>query len=623
MIYDLAANQAKYKRTGDQPLPTLPDLHAFVVMGLSCAALYLFSREHIRAEATSLWVLLALALIFYLYPYDDFRPADIFANFGHEGLVTVCALMVLGQGLDRTGAMQPLVTVLARTWVRRPRFALFVTLVTSWATSGFINDTPQIVMLIPVLVACSLRAGKAPSNVLLPMGMAVLLGGMTTTIGSGTNILAVGIASEFGMSIGMFDFFVPAAVGGAVGLLYLWLVAPRLLPVRKPLTSESSPRLFNAVLHVKATGFAAGRTLAEVRKRTEQRMRIDRISRGDGLLPVKEPSVQLQAGDRLYVRDTADNLKNYERLLGATLYNTSDVGTPVSAGVPLDEEGQQLAEAVISRSSPLHNRTLNAAHFSTLYNLVPLAIHRTMSGADLSEDLSNIRLQAGDVLLVQGARDAIAELRSSGSILVLDGTIDLPHTDRAPWALMILLMVVLVAAFGLLPMSLSALVGVAAMLVTRCLRWRDLGPALSLPLILLVTASLSLGDALTVTGAIDYIAKLFVAGFGGMPVPVILSGLMLLLILATNVVTNNTVAVIGVPIAISMAGQLGAPAEPFVVAAIFAANMSYATPIGYQGNLLIMSAGGYKFADFVRVGVPLTILMWLTFSFFLPVWYGL
>jgi di/tricarboxylate transporter len=374
------------------------------------------------------------------------------------------------------------------------------------------------------------------------------------------------------------------------------------------------------VLHVRASGFAAGRTLAEVRKRTGQRMRIDRIARGDGLLPVKEPSVQLQAGDRLYVRDTADNLKEFERLLGATLYNASDISTPVIEVASPDEEGLQLAEAVISRSSPLHNRTLNAAHFSKLYNLMPLAIHRSMSGADLSEDLSNIRLQAGDVLLVQGAREAIAELRSSGSILVLDGTIDLPHTDRAPWALVILLMVVLMAAFGLLPMSLSALVGVAAMLLTRCLRWRDLGPALSMPLILLVAASLSLGDALTVTGGIDYIAQLFVAGFGGMPVPVILSGLMLLLILATNIVTNNTVAVIGVPIAISMARQLGVPAEPFVVAAIFAANMSYATPIGYQGNLLIMSAGGYKFADFVRVGVPLTVIVWLTFSFFLLVW---
>lgn len=592
-------------------------------MGLTIGALYLFSREHIRAEATSLVVLLALALLFYLFPYKEFRPADLFANFGHEGLVTVCALMILGSGLDRTGAMQPLVTVLARTWIHRPRLALFVTLVAAWATSGFINDTPQIVMLIPVLVACTMRAGRAPSDVLLPMGMAVLIGGMTTTIGSGTNILAVGIAADFGVDFHMFDFFVPAAVGGLVGLLFLWLVAPRLLPERRPLMTDTSPRLFNGILYINADSVAVGRTVAEVRRRTEDRMRIERIGRGEGLFVAKLPSVRLQPGDRLYVRDTADRLKEFERALGATLYNASDVQNPVAEGAPLRSEGQQLAEVVVSRSSPLHNRSLNTAHFSSLYNLVPLAIHRTRTGADTAEDLSDIRLQAGDVLLVQGTRHAIAELRSSGSMLVLDGTIDLPHTDRAPWALGILLAVVVAAATGLLPMSLASLCGVAAMLLFRCLRWRDLGTSLSMPVILLVVASLSLGDAMTITGAIDFIAQLFVSGTAGLPVPVILSGLMLVLAVITNMVTNNTVAVIGVPIAIRIAEQLAAPVEPFVVAAIFAANMSYATPIGYQGNLLIMSAGGYKFADFVRVGVPLTILMWVTFSIFLPIYYGL
>ncbi len=604
-------------------MPILPDLHAWVAMALTLGALYLFSREHIRAEATSLAVLLILALLFYLFPYGGFRPADLFANFGHEGLVTVCALMVLGQGLDRTGAMQPVVTLLARAWATRPTLALLVTLVLAWATSGFINDTPQIVMLIPVLVACTMRARVAPSRVLLPMGMAVLLGGMTTTIGSGSNILAVGIAAGFGIQLHMFDFFVPAAIGGLAGLMFLWLVAPRLLPDRRPMLSDTSPRLFNAVLYITTDSFAAGRRLADVRRRTEDRMRIERIGRGDSLFVAKLPSVRLQPGDRLYVRDTADRLKEFERLLGATLYDESDIEHPVREGAPLRDEGQQLAEVVVSRSSPLHNRTLNAAHFSSLYKLVPLAIHTTRGSTDAVEDLNEVRLQAGDVLLVQGTRQAVAELRGSGSMLVLDGTIDLPHTDRAPWALATLMAVVGVAATGLLPMSLSALCGVALMLATRCLRWRDLSAALSLPLILLVVASLSLGDAMTVTGAIDFIAGLFLAVTRDLPVPVILSGLMLVLVVITNLVTNNTVAVIGVPIAIRIAEQLAAPVEPFVVAAIFAANMSYATPIGYQGNLLIMSAGDYRFADFVRVGVPLTLLMWLMFSLYLPVYYGL
>lgn len=593
------------------------------MLGLTAGAFYLFARERVRIEATSLMVLLALTLTFYVWPYDGLVPGDLFANFGHEGLVTICALMIIGQGLDRTGAMQPAVTALARIWMRRPSLALLATLLFSWITSGFINDTPQIVMLIPVLMACALRAGRAPSGVLLPMGMAVLLGGMATTIGSGTNILAVGIAADFGVRFRMFDFFVPAAVGGIVGILYLWLIAPRLIPDRAPLMADMSPRLFNGILHIKENSVVRGRTLTEARARTEDRMRVDRIGRGDGLFVAKLPSVCLQAGDRLYVRDTADRLKEYERALGATLYDASDVEHPVSEGAPLSSEGQQLAEVVVSRSSPLHNRTLNAAHFSSLYNLVPLAIHRARSGTDVSEDLSNVKLQAGDVLLVQGSREAIAELRGSGSMLVLDGRVDLLQTDRAPWAIGILVTVVVVAATGLLPMSLSALWGVGAMLFTRCLRWRDLSSALSLPLILLVVAALSLGQSLTVTGAVDFVAALFVAVTGGFPAAVTLSGLMLMLILLTNVVTNNAVAVIGVPIAIRMAEQLGAPVEPFIVGAIFAANISYATPIGYQGNMLIMSAGGYKFADFVRVGVPLTLLMWLTFSVVLPLWYDL
>ena len=326
--------------------------------------------------------------------------------------------------------------------------------------------------------------------------------------------------------------------------------------------ADTSPRLFNGVLHVRDNSVVSGKTLTEALTRPTADA-VDRIGRGEGLFVAKLPLVTLQAGDRLYVRDTADRLKEYERLLGATLYDANDIENPVGENTPLKGEGQQLAEVVVSRGSPLHNRTLNAAHFNSLYNLVPLAIHRVRSGTDVSEGLDEIRLQAGDVLLVQGSTEAIAELRGRGSMLVLDGRIDLLQTDRAPWAIGILLTVVVVAAVGLLPMSRSALCGVGAMLLTRCLRWRETSRALSLPLILLVAAALSLGQSLTVTGAIDFIAALFVAASGGLPPAVILSGFMLILVLLTNVVTNNAMAVIGVPIAIRMAEQLGVPHGTF------------------------------------------------------------
>jgi di/tricarboxylate transporter len=263
------------------------------------------------------------------------------------------------------------------------------------------------------------------------------------------------------------------------------------------------------------------------------------------------------------------------------------------------------------------------SQFSARFGLVPLAIHRARQGPDFVADLESTRLRTGDVILVQGSSDSIAELRSSGIMLVLDGTTDLPHTDRANSALAIMLCVVGLAAFGILPISISALLGVVAMLLTGALRWRDVGSSLNIPVIMIIVASLSLGSAMEKTGGAEYIAQVFVALSQDLPIPVVLSGMMLLVTVLTNVVSNNAAALIGTPIGISVAYQLGVPPEPFVLAVIFGANMSFATPIGYQTNLLIMSAGGYKFSDFMRVGVPLTFIMWLSFSLVLPWLYDL
>ncbi len=271
----------------------------------------------------------------------------------------------------------------------------------------------------------------------------------------------------------------------------------------------------------------------------------------------------------------------------------------------------------------MHNRTLNVSQFSSRYGLVPLAIHRARPLSDVAGELESTRLRAGDVILMQGSREAIAELRASGSMLVLDGTTDLPHTERANTALIIMMAVVGCAAFQILPISIASLLGVVGMLMTNCLRWRDVGDSLNIPVIMIIVASLSLGLAMEQTGGAEYIAQLFVASTSTLPTAMILSAMMLLMIFLTNMVSNNAAAVIGTPIAISVAYQLGVSPEPFVLAVIFGANMSFATPIGYQTNLLIMSAGGYRFSDFMRVGLPLTLLMWIVFSLTLPMLYDL
>lgn len=602
-----------------------PDAHGIAVLVLTVIALILFTRDNIPLESSSLGVLVALILLFEMFPYtvDGERllgPADFFGAFGNEALVAVCALMIVGKGLETTGALQPLASAIAAAWKARPMLALLLTLVAGAVLSAFLNNTPIVVLLLPILVAASLRSKVPVSGVLMPMGFATILGGMSTTIGTSTNLLVVGIAADLGQPrLDMFDFALPVAIVGAVGILFLWLVGPRLVPERVPPLEDTSPRVFSAQLHVDEDSFAAGKTLSEVLARTGGRMRVDRIRRSDSLFVAKLPSVKLQPGDRLFVKDTPDNLKEYERELGTTLHG---MGGKEQTGE--GSKGQQLAEVVVTRGSPLHHRTLADSRFAQSSGLLPLALHRArMPASRLTSDIGSVRLRAGDVLLVQGARKAIDALKASGSMLVLDGTTSLPHTHRAKRALAIMAFVVLSAALGLLPISVSALAGVALMLASNCLNWREVADALSRPVILIIVASLGLGGALMQTGMAYYLAHEFVDITDALPIPLILSAFMLIMTVLTNVVSNNAAAVIGTPIAISVAQQLNADPLPFVLAVLFGANMSYATPIGYQTNLLILSAGGYKFSDFLRVGIPLTLIMWLGFSLVLPLLYGL
>ena len=258
------------------------------------------------------------------------------------------------------------------------------------------------------------------------------------------------------------------------------------------------------------------------------------------------------------------------------------------------------------------------------YGLMPLALHRARApSSQVTGDLNMIRLRAGDVLLVQGSREAIVRLKDSGTMLVLDGTTDLPHTHNAKRALAIMGLVIGAAAFGILPISVSALIGLALMIVTGCLSWRDATAALSVPVIMTIVTALALGKALMGTGMAGFIASSFVSAASGLPTPLILSAFLLLMTMMTNVVSNNAAAAIGMPIAVSIAQRLGVSTEPFILAVLFGANMSFATPFGYQTNLLVLSAGGYKFSDFLRVGIPLSIIMWVGFSIALTVMYHL
>ena len=607
--------------------PPIPEAHGLAVLLLVLGALIVFTRENIPLETSSLAVLATLLLGFELFPYDvDGEPLhaiDFFSGFGHEALVAVCALMIAGQGLVRTGALEPLGRALAGLWSISPSFSLLLTLLVSGFLSAFVNNVPIVVLLLPILTSIALRTGASATGMLMPMGFATLVGGMSTTIGTSTNLLVVTVAADLGLKrMQMFDFFLPAAIAGSVAILFLWQIAPRLLPKRETPLGDMSPRIFTAHLNIEAESVADGMTLSEAMEKSGGKLKAVEIVRDSDKVLRPLPDLVLKAGDRMEVRDSPENLKEFEEVLGMKLYAGDD--TPVDEEHPLKAEGQVIAEVVITQGSRLNGTTLSNIRFADTYRLVILALHRAGNKAQvLKEDVGNVSLRVGDILLVQGTQEKISEMKMGGEVLVLDATSDLPHTHRASWALAIMAGVIALSAFGIAPIAISAVCGVLLMIVTRCINWQDAALALSTPVIMIVVASLALGSALLKTGGADYLAQVFLAATFGSSPAMLLSGLMLVMAVLTNIVSNNAAAVIGTPIALNIAHKLGLPPEPFVLAVLFGANMSYATPMAYKTNLLVMNAGGYRFMDFVKIGIPLTITVWLTLSWLLPQMYGL
>ncbi len=619
-------------------MPPAPDLHAIAAMLLTVVALALFAQDRLRIETSALFVFSALVLGLQLFPYQGTHGSlavrDLFHGFGHEALIAVCALMILGKGLETTGALQPAARLLARLWRVAPGLSLLAAMLVAALLSAFVNNTPIVVMFLPLLVGVTLSAKQGPATVLMPFGLATVIGGTVTTIGTSTNLLVVSVARDLGVRpLGMFEFALPIVLVGSIGILYLWLIAPRLLPQRSSPIGDQSVRLFSAVFDVAQDSKIAGKTLAQIRELTDGELRLLDVHRGNVQL-VRLPSLQIKPLDRLHVLDTPARLKALETELGVSLHERDAEpadGPRLKPGAKAeaddapavasdDDNKQRLVEIVVTEESKLKDSSIRRERFADEFALVVLAIHRgTLRPEVRREALADITLNAGDVLLAQGSSRAIEQLKSARrGLLVLDSVIDLPDRSKMPMALVIMAAVIASAASGALPIAVAALIGVGAMLATRCMSWTEAMQGLSIPVVMIIVTSLALGTALIATGGAQYVAQVFVALAGGLSPTMLLAALMLLMAVLTNVLSNNAAGIIGTPIAISIATQLGLDPVPFVVAIIAGVNLSFATPMAYQTNLLVMHAGGYRFMDFVRVGLPLTLLMWLGYTLVIP-----
>jgi len=594
------------------------DWHAVAVLGIAGLTFWLFASERLPVQTSALLAVLGLMLIFGIFPYAaadgrQLGPEVFLAGFGHTALITICCLMVLGRGLVTTGALEPFARALARLWSVAPQLAFLAMLVFCMSVSGVMNNTPLIVLMMPVLLSVAARTSTKASHTLLPMNFAGLIGGMATTIGTSTNLLVVDIAANLNVpAFGVFDFTRIVAIAAAVALPYLWLIAPRLLPNRETGMKSASPLAFDAVLDIRKGSYADGRELRVVLKRAET-LRVLKVLRAGHEL-MRLPTQLLRAGDRLLVADTAEQLREHAAVLGAALRSTSprDPGDPAV---------QKLSQVLITQESEFTGTSTGVARFVNEHRLAVIGVHRP--GREEVLDPATVTLKPGDVLLVQGPANRVDQLKSAAGVLILDASLALPHSRMAPVALLIMGFVVAIAATKMLPMVLAAALGVALMLLTGCLRWQEATDALSSNVIMIVVASLALGEALTATGVIATAGEgLAMAGSYLHPV-VIMASLMLFMSIVTNFVSNNAAAIIGTPVAVTMATMLGVDPRPFVLAVLFGCNLSFATPMGYQTNLLVMAAAGYRFKDFVRAGLPLVLLMWVTLTYLLALEYEL
>jgi di/tricarboxylate transporter len=610
---------------------SVPDYHAVGVLVLAAVAFFLFTRERISLESSGLAVLTVLVVGFEVFPYKGegvlLDPTRFLSGFGNSALIAIVALLICSKALEVTGALHKTTRLLAGLWERRPRIALLATLFVAAFASMFMNNTPQVAMMLPVLVAVCIRTRTPVTSVLMPVGFATIIGGMATTIGTSTNLLVTDLSARMGMPrFEMFDFALPVVLAGSASILLLWLIGPKVLPDRASLMSDAAPRIFRGVMHITNASTAAGRTLSEVRAMTLGRMQLERIERGEGLFIARLPTTVLREGDRLYVQGQSHELKEYETLLGAPLWRPDGAAITSAQGWLEEKTQQRLAEIVVTTASSLYGQTLAQSSLLEQYGLSPIAVHapRSRAGDKLDEtrSLRELRLRTGDVLLVQGDASGIHDLKATGQVLVLDSAIDLPHTAKAGVATAIMIGVIAAAAFNVVPIVVSSLLGVVLCIATRCIEWRQLRAAIDTNLVVIIVTALALGDALTVTGGTRWLAGLFIDAAGDMPPGFVIALLMLAAAMLTEVVTNNAVAVILTPIAFSIADGMGIDVETLVLAVMFGANMSFLTPFGYQTNLMVMNAGGYRFTDFLRLGLPLQLFIWPFLSWLLAAGIG-
>ncbi|MEP2235368.1 MAG: SLC13 family permease [Alteripontixanthobacter sp.] len=599
-------------------MPGIPSYHAIAAMAVTIAMFVGFARGKMSLEIISLLTIAVIAVGLYFFPLEGTRETDglvlAFEGFGHPALITICALMIMGRGLVVTGALEPAARLLEQVFKQNLQIGLLVSLLIAFFLSSVVNNTPVLVLLIPIFAALAQRGALPTSKTLIPLNAASLLGGLATTIGTSTNILVVSIAVDLGMPrMGVFHFTPIVLAAALVALPYLWLVMPRLLGDNR-VEEQYGPRNFRARLRIGNKSQLIGQRLEDLLPKMP-----------DGVKFLDTPHGELKAGQRMVVSGTHQGLEDAMRILQGEVA-PDWVLNRIEGRARATRQDISVVEMAITSDSRLLSRTLPTSGIGDLYGVAVLGIHRPtklLGQQARYSDGGDLRFAEGDVLLVMGLPDDLQDFARADSLLMLEGMREVPRRSKALLAATIMGISVGLASIGIFPIAIAALGGAILMFLTGCVKFDRVGRALSGQVIVLVAASIALGRIVLESGAAGWLGQVLAYGLQYLPAAGVLAAIMLFVTILTNFASNATAATVGTPIAFAIATQLNLPPEPLILAVLFGCNLCYATPIAYQTNMLIMSEGSYEFRDYIRTGVPLVVLMVVTLSILLVVFYGL
>ncbi len=590
---------------------TLEQFHLWLTFGVLALVFLAFLREWVPAELAALsgmGVLIAAGVL---------GEKDVTGVFANSAPLTIGAMFVLSSALTRTGAVDWIAGKFS-AWAGKslPRVLTVLALIVM-PLSAFLNNTPVVVIFLPVIMAFCRGSGIKASKLLIPLSFLSILGGTCTLIGTSTNLLVAGVAENLGQKpFGIFEISSLGLIYATAGFLYLLVFAKHLLPSRDTVSSllsaEDTRQFCSAVVVEEGSPLAGERLVSHPLFGDRKQCQVYEVDRrGRRVEDIPLDALVIEERDILWLRATASRLAELRETRGITMLHEK------SAGAENAGETVMTVEAIIGQRSGWIGKSVKESGIRRKFGVIVAAVHRR--GVNVSSAYQDLPLAFGDTLLLEGPSHNLARLQREEDFLSLSESKAVAlRKSKVFIAAGVMLAVIASASCGLLPITSASLIGAVLVILTRCVDIREAYAGIEWNILFLIYGMLGIGRAMELTGGAEMIASHVVSLMKDLGPVAILAGIYLLASLLTEVVTNNAVAILLTPVAVSIADSMGVDARPFIVAIMFGASASFLTPIGYQTNTYVYGAGGYRFLDFIRIGLPLNLLLWGVATLLIP-----